>query len=64
MEKIINEVPWGLDLSSLFHLIYFNDEPKITDNDAKILQFAVIYIYVAYLHIIKRKFKQYNQNTV
>jgi len=31
-------------LSSLFHLIYFNDEPKITDNDAKILQFAVTYI--------------------
>jgi len=40
MENVINDVPRDLILGSLFILIYFNDVPKITDNDAKVVLFA------------------------
>ena len=38
--KITNWVPRGLIWSSLFLLVYFNNLPKITDNDAKVVLFA------------------------
>ena len=38
--KVINGVPWGFILGSLFLLIYFNDVPKVRDNDAKVVLFA------------------------
>jgi hypothetical protein len=38
--KFINGIPLGLTLGSLFLLIYFNDVPKITNNDAKVLHFG------------------------
>ena len=38
-KKDINGVPLGLILCSLL-LIYINDLPKITDNDAKVVLFA------------------------
>jgi len=38
--KVINGVPWGLILGSLFLLIYFNEVHKITDNDRKDVFFA------------------------
>ena len=39
-KRLINGVPRGLNLGSLFLLIYFNDVPKITDNDANVVIFA------------------------
>ena len=39
-KRLINGVPRGLNLCSLFLLIYFNDVPKITDNDANVVIFA------------------------
>jgi len=40
MEGFIIGFSRGLILGSLFLLIYFNDVPKITDNDAKVVLFA------------------------
>jgi len=40
MEEFIIGFSRGLILGSLFLLIYFNDVPKITDNDAKGVLFA------------------------
>jgi len=40
MWKVTNWVPRGLILGSLFVVIYFNDLPKITANDAKVVLFA------------------------
>jgi hypothetical protein len=39
-KRVTNGVPWCLILGSLFCLIYINDVPKITDNDAKVVPFA------------------------
>ena len=39
-KNVINGVPRGLMLGSLLLLIYINDIPKITDNDAKVVLFA------------------------
>jgi len=38
--KVTNGVPRGLNLGSLLLLIYINNLPKITGNDAKIVLFA------------------------
>jgi hypothetical protein len=40
MEKFINGIPWGLMAGSIFLFTYFNDVPKLTDNDAKVVLFA------------------------
>jgi hypothetical protein len=40
MEKFTNGFPLGLNVGSLFLLIYINDVHKITDNDAKVVLFA------------------------
>jgi len=40
MEGFIIGFSRGLILGSLFLLIYFNDVPKITDNDANVVIFA------------------------
>jgi len=40
MEKVTNGVPQGLILVQSHFLIFINDLPKITDNDAKIVLFA------------------------
>ena len=38
--KVINGVSWVLLSGILFLLIYFNNVPKITDNDANVVIFA------------------------
>jgi len=40
MEKVTNGVPRCLNLGTLPLLIYINDLPNITDNDAKVVLFT------------------------
>ena len=40
MEKVTNGVPRCLKLGTLPLLIYINDLPNITDNDAKVVLFT------------------------